>query len=67
MKEVLKEPGAEHGDGALRQAALRPPHLLLLEHADLLEGTLVAEPLVQDTETWGLALVQNGDTRELLA
>ena len=67
VKEVLKEPGAEDRDGALRKAALRPPHLLLLEHANLLEGTLVAQPLVQDTETRGLTLVENGDARELLA
>ena len=66
VKEVLKEPGAEDRDWALRKATLRPPHLLLLEHANLLEGTLVAEPLVQDTKTRGLTLVENGDTRELL-
>ena len=41
MKEVLEEPGTEDGDGTFRKAALRPPNLLLLEHANLLEGTLV--------------------------
>jgi hypothetical protein len=28
-EEVLEHPGLEHGDGLLRQAALRPPRLLV--------------------------------------
>jgi hypothetical protein len=62
VEEVLEEPGAENGDGALGETALGAPDLLLLEHADLLQGSLVAQALIEDSQTRSLALVQNGHT-----
>jgi hypothetical protein len=44
---MLEEPGAEHGDGGLREAALRAPGVLrLLHHAELLHGALLPQLLV---------------------
>jgi hypothetical protein len=58
VEEVLEEPGAENGDGALGEAALGAPNLLLLEHADLLQSTLMAEALIKDSQARSLTLVQ---------
>ena len=47
MEEVLEEPGAEDGDGGLREAALGAPRVLrLLHHAELLHGALLPQLLV---------------------
>ena len=51
MEEMLEEPSAEDGDGALRELALGPPHAVL-HHAQLLQRTPlpVLEPVVDVPE-----------------
>jgi hypothetical protein len=49
VQEVLEEPGAEDGDGALGEAALGPPGAAL-HHAELLQRALLPELVVDVAE-----------------
>ena len=58
---MLEEPGAEHGDGGLREAALGAPRVLrLLHHAELLHGALLPQLLVDVAEPGQPAAVRRG-------
>ena len=62
VEEVLEEPGAEDGDGALRQAALRAPREAV-DGAGLLERPLLPQALVQHTQPRRVALGGTGRRR----
>ena len=49
VEKVLKEPGAEHRDGPLREAALGPPWVAL-HNAHLLESPLLPQSLVKEPQ-----------------
>jgi len=55
VEEVLEEPGTEDGDGALRQAALGSPGVVL-DGAGVLERPLLPQALVQHLEPRRVAL-----------
>lgn len=54
VEEVLKEPGTEKDDSLLREPPLRPP-CMLLDHAQMLEGLLLAQLSIQILEAGKLA------------
>lgn len=55
VEEVFEEPGSEDGDGALRQAALGPPRVVV-DGARVLERPLLPQALVQHLEPGRVAL-----------
>jgi hypothetical protein len=59
MQEVLEEPCAEEVYGSLGEPALRAPRLLV-HHAHLVEGALLAEALVDGAQPRRLALGDAG-------